>query len=75
MPPPSSARRCSRRVLGIPIGLALYKFAGGNLDQASPPALWLGAVIPGTLIAVAVLTAIPARIGANRAVAEVLRSE
>ncbi len=62
-------------VLGIPIGLALYKFAGGNLDQASPPALWLGAVIPGTLIAVAVLTAIPARIGANRSVADVLRSE
>jgi putative ABC transport system permease protein len=62
-------------VLGIPIGLALYKFAGGNLDQASPPALWLGAVIPGTLFAVAVLTAIPARIGANRPVADVLRSE
>ena len=62
-------------VLGIPIGLALYKFAGGNLDQASPPTLWLGAVIPSTLIAVAVLTAIPARIGANRAVADVLRSE
>jgi hypothetical protein len=32
-------------------------------------------VVPGTLIAVAVLTAIPARIGARRAVAEVLRSE
>jgi putative ABC transport system permease protein len=62
-------------VLGIPIGLALYKFAGGNLGQASPPALWLGAVIPGTLIAVAALTAIPARIGANRSVADVLRSE
>jgi ABC-type antimicrobial peptide transport system permease subunit len=62
-------------VLGIPIGLALYRLAGGNLHQASPPVLWLLAVIPATLIAVAVLTAIPARIGAGRAVADVLRSE
>jgi hypothetical protein len=35
----------------------------------------LATVIPGTLIVVALLTAIPARIGANRAVAAVLRSE
>ncbi len=62
-------------LLGIPIGLALYRFAGGNLDQAGPPALWLAAVIPGTLIVVAGLTAVPARIGANRSPAEVLRSE
>jgi len=39
------------------------------------PILWLLAVIPGTLVAVAVVAAIPARIGAHRAVAEVLRSE
>jgi putative ABC transport system permease protein len=61
--------------LGIPVGLVLYGFAGGHVDQASPPVLWLLAVIPGTLIAVALLTAIPARIGARRPVAEVLRSE
>jgi putative ABC transport system permease protein len=61
--------------LGIPLGLALYQLAGGHVSQASPPVLWLLAVIPGTLIAVAVLTAIPARIGARRPVAEVLRSE
>ena len=61
--------------LGIPLGLALYQVAGGHVAQASPPVLSLLAVIPGTLIAVAALTAIPARIGAQRPVAEVLRSE
>jgi putative ABC transport system permease protein len=61
--------------VGIPAGLLLYDFAGGHVDRAGPPVLWLVAVVPGTLIAVAVLTAIPARIGARRAVAEVLRSE
>jgi putative ABC transport system permease protein len=61
--------------LGIPLGLALYQLAGGHVSEASPPVLWLLAVIPGTLIAVAVLTAIPARIGANRAVADVLRAD
>ena len=61
--------------LGIPLGLALYEAAGGHVHQASPPILTLLAVIPGTLIAVAALTAIPARIGARRPVADVLRSE
>jgi putative ABC transport system permease protein len=61
--------------IGIPLGLALYQLAGGDLHEASPPLLWLLAVIPGTLIAVAALTAIPARIGARRSVAEVLRAE
>jgi ABC-type lipoprotein release transport system permease subunit len=61
--------------VGIPAGLALYHLAGGHLNHASPPLLTLLAVIPGTLIAVAVVTAIPARIGARRAVAEVLRSD
>jgi putative ABC transport system permease protein len=61
--------------LGIPAGLALYHLAGGHLQQASPPLLSLLAVIPATLIAVAVLTALPARIGARRPVAEVLRAD
>ena len=61
--------------LGIPVGLALYQLAGGHLQEASPPVLWLAAVIPGTLIAVAALTAVPARIGATRSPAEVLRSD
>jgi putative ABC transport system permease protein len=61
--------------LGIPLGLALYEAAGGHVHQASPPILTLLAVIPGTLIVVAALTAIPARIGARRPVVDVLRSE
>jgi len=62
-------------VLGIPAGLLLYQVAGGHLRQGSPPILWLAAVIPATLIVVSVLTAIPARIGARRPVAEVLRAD
>ena len=61
--------------VGIPAGLLLYQLAGGHLSEATPPLLWLLAVIPGTLITVAAVTAIPARIGANRSVAQVLRAE
>jgi putative ABC transport system permease protein len=61
--------------LGIPIGLLLYIIAGGNLNEAQPPLLWLLAVIPATLIAVATVTWIPARIGARHRVAEILRTE
>lgn len=61
--------------VGIPAGLALYQLAGGNLSDAMPPILWLLAVIPATLIAVAAVTAIPTRIGARRGVAEILRAE
>jgi ABC-type antimicrobial peptide transport system permease subunit len=61
--------------LGIPAGFGLYDLAGGNGGTATPPILWLLAVIPGTLITVTALTALPARIGARRSVAEVLRAE
>ena len=61
--------------LGIPVGLGLYQAAGGHLQEATPPLWWLLAVIPGTLIVVGLLTAIPARIGATRSPAEVLRSD
>jgi putative ABC transport system permease protein len=61
--------------VGIPAGLLLYQLAGGHVNEAQPPLLWLLAVVPGTLITVAAVTAIPARIGARRPVAEVLRAE
>jgi putative ABC transport system permease protein len=61
--------------VGIPAGLLLYQLAGGHLKEATPPLLWLLAVIPGTLIVVSAVTAIPARLGARRPVAEVLRTE
>jgi putative ABC transport system permease protein len=60
---------------GIPAGLLLYEIAGGHLKEAMPPLLWLLAVIPATLIAVAGVTWMPARIGARRPVAEVLRGQ
>jgi putative ABC transport system permease protein len=61
--------------LGIPAGLLIYQAAGGHLNEAAPPLLWLLAVIPATLIAVASVTTIRARIGARRPVADVLRTE
>jgi ABC-type lipoprotein release transport system permease subunit len=61
-------------VLGIPGGLALL--AAVDPDQTTAPALWqLLAVVPGTVLVVAALTAVPARISARRPVAEILRSE
>jgi putative ABC transport system permease protein len=62
-------------LLGIPLGIALYLAADGGGLMSIPPAWWLAATVLGTLLVVAGLTAIPARIGARRPVAEILRSE
>jgi ABC-type lipoprotein release transport system permease subunit len=61
--------------VGIPAGLLLYEVAGGNLSIATPPLWSLLAVVPGTLIALTLLTAIPAGIGAHKSVAEILRTD
>ena len=61
--------------LGIPGGLALFAALGGGGDGVSTPLWQLLAVVPVTVLMVAVLTAIPARISARRPVAEVLASE
>jgi putative ABC transport system permease protein len=61
-------------ILGIPGGLALIAVA--DPDGAPTPAIWqLLAVVPGTVLAIAALTAIPARISARRPVAGILQSE
>jgi ABC-type lipoprotein release transport system permease subunit len=62
-------------LLGIPGGLELI--AVSDPDAATPmPPLWqLLAVVPCTVLVIAALTAIPARIGARRPVAELLQSE
>ena len=61
-------------ILGIPGGLALL--AAVDPDGTVTPPLWqLLAVVPGTVLAIALLTAIPARISARRPVADTLRSE
>jgi ABC-type lipoprotein release transport system permease subunit len=61
--------------LGIPGGLALFAALGGGGDGVSTPLWQLLAVVPVTVLVVAVLTTIPARLHARRPVAEILQSE
>jgi putative ABC transport system permease protein len=61
-------------VLGIPGGLAL--FAAVSSDETANPPLWqLLAVVPVTVLVVAALTTIPARLVARRPPAETLQAE
>ncbi len=63
-------------VLGIAGGLGLFAALGGRDDGVTGPPLWqLLAVVPVTVVVVAVLTTVPARIGARRPVAEILQAE
>jgi putative ABC transport system permease protein len=61
-------------ILGIPVGVGLYDAVGrhGSTVPAVPALL---GVLVLTLAVVAFLTAVPARIGARRPVAEILQSE
>jgi putative ABC transport system permease protein len=61
-------------LLGIPLGIGLFALANGGGTRATviPPVWWLAAAVLGTMIALAGLTAIPARIGARRPIAPVL---
>jgi ABC-type lipoprotein release transport system permease subunit len=62
--------------LGILGGLALFAATGGGDDGVTGPPLWqLLAVVPGTVLVVATLTTIPARLGARRPTAEILQAE
>jgi ABC-type lipoprotein release transport system permease subunit len=60
--------------LGIPGGLALFA-ATSDSDTIAPPLWQLLTVVPGTVLVIAVLTAIPARLGARRPAAEILAAE
>jgi ABC-type lipoprotein release transport system permease subunit len=62
-------------LLGIPLGIGLFKVANGSGQAAIPSATWLAVVVVATLAAVMVLTGIPARIVARRPSAEVLQAE
>jgi putative ABC transport system permease protein len=62
-------------IVGIPGGFELFAVANQGGSASQPPAWWLIAVVLGTVIAVAGLISIPARIGARRPVAEILQSE
>jgi putative ABC transport system permease protein len=61
-------------ITGIPVGIGLYwAFSVGTMAK---PSTWcMLAAVLGTLLAVAALTAVPARIAARRPVAPVLSSE
>jgi ABC-type lipoprotein release transport system permease subunit len=61
-------------VLGVPGGLALWS-ALANGDEATPTSWQLLAVVVGTVLVVAGLTTIPARLGARRPAAEILQAE
>jgi ABC-type lipoprotein release transport system permease subunit len=61
-------------ILGIPGGIGLITAV--DPDSTTLPPLWqLLAVVPGTVLVVAGLTVIPARISARRPAAEILQSE
>jgi putative ABC transport system permease protein len=62
-------------LLGVPAGIGLYAAADHGATMTAPPVWQLVAVVLGTLLVVAGLAAIPARIGARRPVAEILQSE
>ena len=61
-------------ILGLPLGIGLFKVAGHGLNGL-PPAGWLVAAVLGTVVVVAALTSVPARIGLRRPVAEMLQTE
>jgi ABC-type lipoprotein release transport system permease subunit len=61
-------------LLGIPGGIGIYGATKDGGPTTIPPALWLVAMVVVTLLAITVLTAIPARIGARRSVNEVLQA-
>jgi putative ABC transport system permease protein len=61
-------------ILGVPLGIGLFKVAGHHLSGL-PPVLWLVAAVLGTMLVVAALTSVPARISLRRPVAEMLQTE
>jgi putative ABC transport system permease protein len=61
-------------ILGVPVGVGLYDLVGRH-SSTLPSAPALLGVLVVTLLVVAVLTSVPARIGARTSVAEILQSE
>jgi putative ABC transport system permease protein len=60
-------------IVGIPLGLGLFKVAvsGGSL----PSPLWLIATVIATLLVMAALTVIPARIGSMQSIVGALQAD
>jgi predicted lysophospholipase L1 biosynthesis ABC-type transport system permease subunit len=62
-------------LLGIPLGIGLFDVAAQGAGVVVPPALWLTGAALGTVAVLAVLAAIPARVGARRPVSPVLQAD
>jgi putative ABC transport system permease protein len=62
-------------LVGVPLGIEFFAAANHAGILTIPPASWLVAVVLGTPLVVGLLTAVPARLGARRPVAEVLQAE
>ena len=60
---------------GIAGGYALFTAANQGASASQPPAWWLITALLGTLIAVAGLTAVPARLAARTPIAETLQAD
>ncbi|HEY3867866.1 MAG TPA: FtsX-like permease family protein [Actinocrinis sp.] len=57
------------------VGLGILAFRAAVSDGGTPSVLWLVLTVLGSLAAVAALTAVPARLGARRSIADALASE
>jgi ABC-type antimicrobial peptide transport system permease subunit len=62
-------------LVGVPAGIGFYHLAKHGATLVSPSVLSLAATLVATLLVIAALTAIPARLGARRPVIEALQSE
>ena len=62
-------------IVGVPLGIGLFAAASGAGHVVVPPAWWLAGIVLATLVVVAGLTSIPARIGTRSPVAAVLGQE
>jgi putative ABC transport system permease protein len=62
-------------IIGIPAGIGLYAAVSNGGGLTIPPTSWITAATLGTLLALAALTAIPARLGARRPISGILQAE
>jgi|HubBroStandDraft_5_1064220.scaffolds.fasta_scaffold04951_6 ABC-type antimicrobial peptide transport system permease subunit len=62
-------------IIGIPLGIGLFLAANGDPMASAPPAGWIAVAALGTLVVVAGLTTIPARLGVRKSPSEALGQE
>ena len=62
-------------IIGIPAGIGLYDAVSPGGPVTIPPASWTTAAVLGTMLTVAALTALPARLGARQPVSRLLQAE